>query len=130
MQIVYTTSNFKGGIYRAVLTSAEFCSLERNRKCYFGITAGMSAVYFCDRFYVSPGIYFSGRCCRTICDPCRSPSVRAYCAGQFFIPGTDPDCRYRDFIRSFQFGRKRVHPVRDYRRFLWRNRSAQPIFHP
>lgn len=46
----------------------------------------MSAVYFCDRFYVSPGIYFSGRCCRTICDPCRSPSVRRIAPVSFLFP--------------------------------------------
>lgn len=130
MQIVYTTSNFKGGIYRAVLAillglalliwpadalkyvvmligivflaigiiafiissrnreehQRSFCSLERNRKCYFGITAGMSAVYFCDRFYVSPGIYFGGRCCRTICDPCRARQFGRIAPVSFLFP--------------------------------------------
>lgn len=125
MQIVYTTSNFKGGIYRAVLAILlglalliwpadalkyvvmligivflaigiiAFIISSRNREEHqrsFAPLSGIGSVIlglllvclpstFAIRFYVSPGIYFSGRCCRTICDPCRSPSVRAYCAG-------------------------------------------------
>ena len=167
MQIVYTTSNFKGGIYRAVLAILlglalliwpadalkyvvmligivflaigiiAFIISSRNREEHqrsFAPLSGIGSVILGLLLVCLPSTFatvFMFLLGFILVVAAVGQFVTLAAARQFgLIPGPDPDCRYRDFIRSFQFGRKRVHPVRDYRRFLWRNRSAQPIFHP